>query len=579
MSSLIPKSIGEMLEANIEFWIPSYQRGYRWTSLQVTELLDDIWEFHKMDPKKDDYYWLQPIVVKGHGDTIEVIDGQQRLTTVLLIIKYIQSIIPFYEGTGYTLTYETRNGSSSYIANIINGESQRNDNIDYYHMYNAFETIREWFRQHPEKNSPVHIWQRLTEQVKVLWYELDAHYDSIDLFTRINIGKIALTNAELIKALFLSKTNLGSNASQHDYIKLKQIELATQWDQIEIHLQNPDFWFFLQPTNVKYDNHIEWIFELVTANFPNDTNIKTSYKTFHAFHDEIERRVDGGEQRYEVVESLWKEILALYYQFNEWYVKRDLYHLVGYLLEIGEPIRNILANAKTMKKDAFLNSLYNMIKSRIKNWDIAELDYENDRSKVKDTLLLYNIMTLQQDENSKQRFDIDRYKNEKWDIEHIHALQSKVPEKQEEQLEYIKDALPFVEDLDFKEQLEQNIQTIKEEALEVEEFEKIQQQIVDYFGNEYSNHISNCTLLDARTNRSYKNSIFPKKREEIIKRDQNGVYIPPCTKNVFLKYYSKQTTQIHYWNQEDREAYMQNILDVLGPVITKHSKEEVSLNA
>lgn len=154
MSSLIPKSIGEMLDANIKFWIPSYQRGYRWTSLQVTELLDDIWEFHKMDPKKDDYYWLQPIVVKGHKDTIEVIDYQQRLTTVLLIIKYIQSIIPFYEGTGYTLTYETRNGSSSYIANIINGESQRNDNIDYYHMYNAFETIREWFRQHPEKTHP-----------------------------------------------------------------------------------------------------------------------------------------------------------------------------------------------------------------------------------------------------------------------------------------------------------------------------------------------------------------------------------------------------------------------------------------
>ncbi|MBM7577875.1 DUF262 domain-containing protein [Jeotgalibacillus terrae] len=579
MSSLIPKSIGEIMESNTEFWIPSYQRGYRWTSLQVTELLDDIWEFHKMDPKKDDYYWLQPIIVKEHEDKIEVIDGQQRLTTVLLITKYIQSIIPFYEGTGYTITYETRIGSNSFIANILHGESQRNDNIDYYHMYNALETIREWFGKHPEKTSPVHIWQRLTEQVKVLWYELDPHYDSIDLFTRINIGKIPLTNAELIKALFLSKTNLGNNVSQHEYIKLKQIELATQWDQIEKHLQNPDFWFFLQPTSIKYDNHIEWLFELVIEKFPNFTNIKTSYRTFHDFHDEIERRVDEGEHRYEIVESLWKEVRSLYYQFNEWYVKRELYHLIGHLLEIGQPIRSILSNAQTMRKDAFVKSLYDMIKHRIKDWNISELDYENEKSKVKDTLLLFNILTLQQDENSKQRFDFDRYKNERWDIEHIHALQSIVPGKQEEQLEYIKDALSFVEDSDFSEELKRNLHIIKEEAMEVEEFEKIQQEIVKHFGDEYSNHISNCTLLDAKTNRSYKNSIFPIKREEIIKRDQNGVYIPLCTKNVFLKYYSKKTTQIHHWNQEDREAYMQNINDVLAPVITKHLKNEVISNA
>lgn len=78
MSSLIPKSIWEMMESEIQFWIPSYQRGYRWTSLQVTELLDDIWEFHRMDPNKD-FYWLQPIVIKDHENGIEVIDGQQRI--------------------------------------------------------------------------------------------------------------------------------------------------------------------------------------------------------------------------------------------------------------------------------------------------------------------------------------------------------------------------------------------------------------------------------------------------------------------------------------------------------------------
>lgn len=46
-------------------------------------------------------YWLQPIVIKDQENDIEVIDGQQRLTSVSLIVKYIQSIIPYYEGTGY----------------------------------------------------------------------------------------------------------------------------------------------------------------------------------------------------------------------------------------------------------------------------------------------------------------------------------------------------------------------------------------------------------------------------------------------------------------------------------------------
>ncbi|PLT29819.1 DUF262 domain-containing protein [Peribacillus deserti] len=576
MTNLVPKSIGEIMEASVHFWIPAYQRGYRWTSLQVTELLDDIWEFHQMDPKKDDFYWLQPIVIKQHENGIEVIDGQQRLTTVLLIAKYIQSIIPFYQGTGYTMLYETRAGSETYITNIIHGELKRNENIDFYHMYNAYEIIVNWFKQHPEKNAPLYIWQRLTDQLKVLWYELDTEYNAIDLFTRINIGKIPLTNAELIKALFLSKNNLGENTTQHEYLKMKQIEIATQWDAMETRLQHPDFWYFLQSTQAKYENHIEWLFELVTANFPQTIDFRASYSTFHAFHDEIERRSEQGESRHDVVDALWAEIQTLYYQFNEWFDNRQLYHLIGYLLATSHPIQAIIKNAKSMKKDKFVKSLYDIIRNRLRNWDIHELSYDRQQGKVKDVLLLYNILTLQQDQYAKQRFDFDRFKNEQWDIEHIHALQSQVLIKQDQQLSFIRDALTYVEDASLQVRLKRYEREVLQEAMDVEAFEKIQQQIVDYFGEGYSNHISNCTLLDSKTNRAYKNAIFPKKREEIISRDQNGVYIPICTKNVFLKYYSKQTKQIHHWNQEDREAYMRNMLEVLAPVLLKQKESQVS---
>ena len=84
------KSIFELL--NEEFYIPSYQRGYRWTEKQVKALLTDIWDFRNSNPKTDEFYCLQPIVVAKeiniNKGPWELIDGQQRLTTIYIILSY-----------------------------------------------------------------------------------------------------------------------------------------------------------------------------------------------------------------------------------------------------------------------------------------------------------------------------------------------------------------------------------------------------------------------------------------------------------------------------------------------------------
>lgn len=64
-----------------KFTIEAYQRGYRWGKDEVEYLLEDINEIP--DGQK---YCLQPVVVKNVNDTYELIDGQQRLTTLYLII-------------------------------------------------------------------------------------------------------------------------------------------------------------------------------------------------------------------------------------------------------------------------------------------------------------------------------------------------------------------------------------------------------------------------------------------------------------------------------------------------------------
>lgn len=69
-------------------------------------------------------------------------------------------------------------------------------------------------------------------------------------------------------------------------------------------------------------------------------------------------------------------------------------------------------------------------------------------------------------------------------------------------------------------------------------FEDIVSHFNEYVNDDDINDISNLSLLDSATNRGYKNAVFPLKRKTIIDRDKAGVFIPICTKNVFLKYFS-----------------------------------------
>src|SRR3954447_9005794 len=77
VATLEPRLVGKISQ---QFFVPGYQRGYRWGHDEVSRLLNDIWE------SRNQSYYLQPVVVKAHpsGDW-ELVDGQQRLTTLFLI--------------------------------------------------------------------------------------------------------------------------------------------------------------------------------------------------------------------------------------------------------------------------------------------------------------------------------------------------------------------------------------------------------------------------------------------------------------------------------------------------------------
>lgn len=540
------------------FYIPSYQRGYRWTKKEVEDLLNDINDFKPRqigDSDNKTWYCLQPIVIKQKekDNEFEVIDGQQRLTTIFLILHYLnQDFVVDKRDKLFELDYQTRTGTKKFWQQL--DENTGNDeNIDFYYIKEAYKKICQWFsgRENFDKND---FRSKFNFHSKVIWYQ-SIEDNPIAIFTRINIGKIPLTNAELIKALFLNSSNFEKNNPEK--LKLKQLEIANEWDQIEYTLQNDRFWYFISG-NKNIINRIEFIFNLM--NEEEDSN--DTYSTFRYFSNKFQNRNQND------IEKNWQEIKIYFQRFSEWFDERDLYHKIGYLVCIdAKTIKDLYRESNSLKKTEFRIYLDNSIKESLKNIDINELQY-GDKN-VKKVLLLYNILTMLNSPKDNSYFPFELFKNEKWDIEHITSVKDGIPDSKTREA-WLKEATVFIDDTT------KNGKELKKraEACDINDeelFKKIFEDIVSHFNSDINdediNDISNLTILDSETNRGYKNAVFPLKRKTIIERDKVGIFIPICTKNVFLKYFSEYPPKISFWTQDDRENYDKDLRKVLNNYI------------
>lgn len=600
------KSVSELL--GMKFFIPSYQRGYRWTEQQVKDLLNDIYEFSSKKTLDYEFYCLQPLVVKRKDDDIlekikgansvkevesllkgswEVIDGQQRLTTIFIILSVLE------EKDVYSIKYETRNNSEEFL-NSIDG-NKKDENIDYYHIYQSKHTVLSWFGDDKDKKSKFK--EFLLDNVKFIWYE-SVDEDPIKVFTRLNIGKISLTNAELIKALFLNRSNFNENDSEH--LKLRQQEIASEWDNIEYTLQNDEFWLFLHDKGYDFPTRIDFIFNLIC----NQNSLKLEgklyssigtddYKTFRYFYEYFK---SGSSD----IINCWKDVEGCFQTFKEWFNDLELYHYVGYLIHQGEKPGELYTIWKdhSTSKTEFVDKLKGKIKDKIKNCNDLAKQYEVDgcpeKTTCKPLLLLHNIQTVVNQNNrlkSKEeyklplfyKFPFHLFKKENWDVEHIDSNTINNLDKEKEQKEWLKYSVLGVELTDkLKEQVKGFIRGDNDK----ESFEYLCQEIEKmvksktWTNSEDKNKVWNFVLLDAGTNRGYGNAIFPAKRRCIIGKDQGKKYmiddslavslkdeaiafIPPVTKNVFLKYYNTTIDSLREWGIDDAKTYKRNILETL----------------
>lgn len=572
-------------EISGNFIIEAYQRGYRWGKDEVVRLLEDINEIP--DGQK---YCLQPIVVKNVNGVYELIDGQQRLTTLYLIMKYLNA----YVDINYSIEYTTRKsgnghkGSKELLETIDTIDlDASSSNIDELFIKKAYRLVKMWFNG--EKSKMMNFANKLQKYVTIIWYEVDDDEDSVNIFTRLNIGKISLTNAELVKALFLSRGKKDSNGryagNPYGIEEKKQHEIALGWDSMEKDLHDEKFWTFI--TNKKADNYpirMELLFDMIEMK-PSD---ESDFYTFNSFY----KRFKNSDNKYDT----WELIERYMQQLKEWYNDFDLFHQIGFLVATGTSVKSLLDIAmskdKPIKKSDFRLKVLDLIKEKMvfkagdkdnnEVIDYAELNYEKHPEEIKCVLLLFNVETIRQKGDENIRFPFNRYKNEgTWSLEHIHAQNSETLKTNQEWKDWLVIHKKSLKGLDVCPEEKGKIEDVISRMDTVidhinekgyrgsirDEFNAVAPAVIDILtdGDDKSqmHTLSNMALLTVGENAALSNSTFDVKRMKVIAMDKAGEYVPTCTRNVFMKYYSSSDTKLHFWSEEDRKGYIEAMNCVL----------------
>lgn len=601
------KSVSDLL--GMKFFIPSYQRGYRWTEQQVKDLLKDVNEFkpEKVEGKEDTWYCLQPLVVRKMDENdlrlpdndktewYEVIDGQQRLTTIFIILNILGN-------QQLSLKYQTRPDSEQFLQDIANKNQE--SNIDFHFMLLAKKTVAEW-------NEKRDLIEKLKNSCKVIWYETKEN--AYEVFKRLNSGKISLSNAELVKALLLKDDNFrGMNA---DALRLKQLEMAGEWDRMEQTLHDNSFWYFINPEpedsrfkSTRIDFLLEMILRCENADFENKSK-QNDFYILSTYSDSEHIAKDWEKQ--------WSNIQRFFRIMKSWYDNRLLYHYVGYLMNLkGENIEKTMLRKKIMLRDLlcdadkpkneFLSSLIKRcqqslgISETMSEVNFAEWEYGQKSKEIHNVLLLFNLATTQNQISEVSRYPFDKHfeaAKKNWSLEHIHAQNEKKANWKKEQFDRIKGYLEniYVEGIvDFKNYLKdketsESIDDNTYKAIMGAFMGKNVQSHTNDDGSitftsefEKDDHLTNMALLQGDKNAAFNNKLYPEKRAKLAKYENvetESLFVPICTRNVFFKHYSPNSTNPLLWDEQAGKEYVTAMTKVvaaylqLEPILQNENEE------
>lgn len=552
------------------FHIPAYQRGYKWSSERdgaVTVLLNDLKKAYLISKKgKKKEYFLQYITLKKislpEGKGLEVIDGQQRLTTLSVILSALALFLDKNNISENKLHYAIRENFFNdhiYKKTALNSLVQKSwhqtitvnselNKQDIYYLFKAAEKCNTFFNQEL-KNELQDFHNYLLNEVKLIVNSIESHIESEAVFKNLNSNKVPLTEAELVKALII--TSLGRNRESEKITNFHQIlEIRSQigrlWDEISNWVHRPEIKSFY--FNDKKDTMHE-LLKLTAASLEKTKNLKKTVGEFPLFNAFL----DFGNQ-----DLVFKELLRIKNKLDDWFNDPAFYNLIGFhrfAKKSGNNNLNYLVNLLShTSKRSLLQKLEKDKENLLKQIKVEELNYEESGDNIHHILLALNVFI--EGWNKDYRFNFYTFVQENWSLEHIFP---QTPEGK-------KNILSTEGKLAIMEILDNNLTPEIEMILELEERDQAQKDI--YYkalkAEASLNSIGNMCLMTGGDNASNGNKFFPEKRINILNLIQKGSFVPKHTFDVFSKMFEgADTDRMNVWSNKDMEKHSSHIKNVL----------------
>lgn len=573
-------------QESVTFIIPYLQRAYKWKEKQAKQMLEDFSEFLKQEKT---YYCMQPLaVVKTEDNKYELLDGQQRLTTLLILWKILFE--DNKENTFYPYIFEYERDSSesntllnrySFITESDEIKKGEHRNIDEYYMSKVYGAIKQYFIDNSDnqKEDFKKLLKGEGKHILFLWYEVNEE-EKHTTFAHLNSGKIELTCSELIKAILLSDDN--KESSDNNGLPDKSL-VAAQYAEMEEAFNDDRLWYMLQTDEPLYNgSRMDLLFNMV---------LNISRKTYEAdpkaafYEVYTEKRVD--------LSKFWKDCRTCFVRIMDLYKNPYSYHYMGYLTytEGNNKIDDWVKAYKESGLKGCIEQLKSKVRERISGLgDFEKITYsDTSKATLRKIFILHNIQTILihyeaiKKANLGLRFSYEQFPfellySQRWDIEHIASQTENPLTKQKDFEDWIASVKADYPEI-FAQRPELNNEIdLFEKDYKIEKFKQIYNEIVgsaEKNSPQNKDGLGNLVLLDSHTNRSYHNSLYKRKRKIILAAsnidNQNNeyqvTYIPRCTLNVFLKTYNTgMDVNLVEWTQDDYNKYLGDIKEKLEQI-------------
>jgi hypothetical protein len=493
------KSIVDFENNNINFYIPSYQRGYRWKSRQVSQLIDDIDAFTPTESSP--FYFLQALAVTKdiENNRVNVVDGQQRLTTLNLILG---------EESGEL---------------HIDYARDANKELDKYFKCIAEDVIKEKLGKIGTERR-TEFCKKIKERCRFLYYEVEKAKE-LSTFNDLNSGKIPAKDSELVKCVMLT---LGNDEASN-VTKAR----ADEWDDIERILNNNSFFSFITPRNTWKEDDGMTVLLRYAGLIPTKTEQEEEVFPF------LTRILDELKTKSRM--TIWKMIYSALSRLLEWYNDPLMYHVFG---AIVHQRNNKDIKPKTRKE--ILDAIEKMAEYKPKE---DKNDYSNWGEDLFNYLLLSNVAFCWKRWPYRYSFEMHR-KVDAWSIEHIFARNQKDLDEKE-----------LAEWLG-EDDSESAFNEYRTECDKGKGDDWLSKKLGSRYPSTEDNSVKNLALLPKNANSSLNNKLFEGKREAVSKwacDSWTDYWAPPVTETVFMKSLPGLKMTLPYWSEEDKDSYIKSM--------------------